>query len=360
MFDVCKPWIIAISTRVRPSFFIAVELANYLGLLRQRSGNTTLKAPEIMEASTVPAGLSLPIIFLDSSDYSYEYNGYSWRIGSDRVEIYGESRRGLCNGVFDFLANLGIQWTDLDKETLPDPQTDKQGFYSIDNLSAYCPSSANIIQPRSLIIKSKTSFKKQEKLLQWAARNKVDTVVFSFYYLVKVSRCKKNPLPIFFKKIIHLAEQYAFIIEWGGWDLPILIPHRYYFFKPDMFRMDQGRRVKDCNFCPSSPQAVAIITKRARKLIQIFPNVKTYHLWPDYGHERNWCSCPSCRAFSIEEQNRIACITVADVLASINPKAQLSYIENSNEEHKVAVRINMIKIHHIPVKSGDDLWLLIK
>ncbi|MDR2807685.1 MAG: hypothetical protein LBB43_01610 [Spirochaetaceae bacterium] len=358
MFDVCKPWIILVSVRVRISSSVAAELAHYLDVLRRQAGNTTLKMPAVKEVSNVPAGMDIPVIFLDSADYRYEYNGYSWRIGSDRVEIYGESRRGLCNGVFDFLANLGIQWDDPDKEILPKPQADRTGIYSVDSLSAYCPSSEHISRRRALVIKSKLSIKKQEKLLCWAVRNKIDTVIFSLYYAHKALRCKKNPLPFFFKKVIRLAEEYAFIIEWGGWDMPILIPRRYYLFKPDMFRMDQGKRIKDCNFCPSSPEAIALISKRAQKLLRIFPNVEVYHIWADQGHERNWCSCPSCRAFSIEEQNRIACITVSDVLSDVNPRAHLCYIETSNEQHNIELRPNMVKLTHFPSKVGADLWLL--
>jgi hypothetical protein len=358
MFDVCKPWIILVSVRVRLSAFIAVELAHYFDLLRRRAGNTALKTPTIMEAASVPAVISMPVIFLDSADYRSEYNGYSWRIGSDRVEIYGESRRGLCNGVFNFLSNLGIQWLEPDTEVLPAPEAGAAGLYHLEALSAYCPSSAALIPRRSLIIRSKLSIKKQEQLLRWAARNKVDTIIFSLYYAAQARRCKRSPFLLLFKKVIHLAEQYAFIIEWGGWDLPVLLPRWHYLFKPDMFRMTQGKRSKDGNFCPSSPQAIALITKRARKLLQIFPHVELYHIWADRDHERDWCSCPSCRAFSIEEQNRIACMTVSDVLSSINPRARLAYIETSSGEHTIEVRPNMIKLSHLPLKSGADLWLL--
>ncbi|MDR1575636.1 MAG: hypothetical protein LBS37_06485, partial [Treponema sp.] len=56
-----------------------------------------------------------------------------------------------------------------------------------------------------------------------------------------------------------------------------------------------------------------------------------FHLWPDQGHEKTWCACPDCRAFSPLEQNRIAVNSAADVLADLDPRARLSYLEDPLE-----------------------------
>ncbi|MDR2740401.1 MAG: hypothetical protein LBB68_11305 [Treponema sp.] len=94
--------------------------------------------------------------------------------------------------------------------------------------------------------------------------------------------------------------------------------------------MEEGRRKKDGLFCVTNPKTIAIIQKNAARL---FANADAavFHLWPDPKSDTRWCSCPNCRAFSPEEQNRIAVNAAADALLKIKPRAQLSYYEPRDE-----------------------------
>ena len=77
--------------------------------------------------------------------------------------------------------------------------------------------------------------------------------------------------------------------------------------------MDSGKRVKQYNFCPTNHETINLLKKQAAVIFREAAAIaasadaapdaegRIYHLWPDRGAERTWCSCPACRAFSPEE-----------------------------------------------------------
>jgi hypothetical protein len=127
--------------------------------------------------------------------------------------------------------------------------------------------------------------------------------------------------------------------------------------------MEGGKRVRDHNFCPTNPETIALLKTEARRLFSEYPDVLVFHLWPERNAEHLWCSCPSCRAFSREEQNRIAVNAASDALAEINPEAKISYYENTGYEHtgesggnpnEVSPRPNTFKLPLLPGEEGAE------
>jgi hypothetical protein len=127
--------------------------------------------------------------------------------------------------------------------------------------------------------------------------------------------------------------------------------------------MEEGRRVKQYNFCPTNPGTISLLKREAaaafKKGTRTEESVRTWHLWPDRGHEKTWCSCPACRAFTPEEQNRIAVNAAADVLAEIDPGARLSCFPENIEENgannnqdtlepKLPLRPNVFILNRLP------------
>jgi len=173
--DVSKNWTILADIPVREA---AAELALYISLLRGKAG-LAQEQPQITEAAVVSQNPE-PCIIIKAAAGNQGQNGFSWQFGKNRIEISGDSPRGLWNGIFDFLAALDIKWPTPDQEELPQTgfganntefnlKTDKALFYSI--------SSAQ--DRRRLFIDEKTGVKEREKLVIWAARNKYDALVFS-------------------------------------------------------------------------------------------------------------------------------------------------------------------------------------
>jgi hypothetical protein len=349
-FDVSRKWIILSPASIPAAGQAAAELADCISLLRSRAG-LGRASPVIEDAETVSPPDREPVILLNSGGASLDRNGYTWRLGKGRLEIYGDSDRGLCGGVFDFLSALGISWPRPGRELFPPPNTAvTAGSYPLAEDRAYCPSAASPAGLRRLIVNEKTKLKDPESLVRWAARNRCDSLVLSF-------RGK-----LFWEgTLLRPAKKYAMIIEAGGWDLSLLLPRNLFFFHRELFRMEGGRRTSRYNFCPTNPETLEFLQKNGARLFSRAlplmsgetedgngpvsggapggaaapdgksgnrqPPVRVFHLWPDRGHEKSWCSCPACRAFTPEEQNRIALNAIADALAEIDPGARLGFYE---------------------------------
>jgi hypothetical protein len=352
-FDVSREWVILSAAAARTG---AEEIAQYLHQLRRRAG-LPLGPPRIEDAAGPAPADSVPLIVLNGGEPGGGgiRNGFSWRLGADRLEIYGDSNRGLLNGVFDFLDALGIRWPAPDREELPPAGTAPlAGNYPLARDRAYSPSAASLPDLRRLISGGKKKPKDRGELFRWAARNKIDVVALSLG-----DRCLRIPPgPAAKKSPLQTAEQYALILEAGGWDLSLLVPRRFFFFRRELFRMESGKRTRQFNFCPTNPETIALLKKEGarifRAVLDIHPEILIWHLWPDRGHETTWCSCPACRAFSAEDQNRIAVNAVADVLAELAPRAKISLYEtpgeNGGEAEKsnIPLRPSVFKLNRLP------------
>jgi hypothetical protein len=353
-FDVSREWVILSPGPARTG---ADELARCLDQLRTRAG-LSLGPPVIGDAAGPAPPESVPVIILNAGDLSggsgadLSRNGFSWRLGRDRLEIYGDSLRGLFNGIFDFLAALGIGWPEPDREKMPPPA--RAGLYPLKDDRAYGPSAPPPRELRRLIIDEKKSPREIQNLIRWAARNKFDALVFSLGG--KILMDKKNS-----QGPLEILEEYSLILEAGGWDLSLLAPRRFFLFHRDLFRMESGKRTKKFNFCPTNPETISLLKEEAARrftaLFSVHSEIRTLHLWPDRGHEKTWCSCPACRAFTAEEQNRIAVNAAADILADLAPEARLSLYESSNEEtgdektSNIPLRPNVFTLEQLPGKT---------
>jgi hypothetical protein len=360
IFDVSQKWVILAPLTIPAARQGTEELSYYIDALRKKSGLKTEKTP-IHDADTDAPEDSVPVILLNPGAESRERNGFTWRAGKNRIEIYGDSDRGLLNGIFDFLGNLGILWPESGKEELPPPVQQSEALifnaeYLLKNDRAHSPSNTSLPERRRVIINRKLKTNEKIAMIRRAARNKIDAVIFSFGD--KAVQKKSG-------KVWQKAEQYALIIERGGWELSLLVPRRYFFLHRDLFRMEGGKRTAQFNFCPTNPATIDLIKKQGEKLFRPIPGSEdgsktgVLHLWPDQGHERTWCSCPACRAFTPEEQNRIAVNAASDALREMETKMQISCYEvstgsgassdNSGFKSDISLRPNVFALTRLPV-----------
>jgi hypothetical protein len=187
--------------------------------------------------------------------------------------------------------------------------------------------------------------KNSETFAAWVGRNRYDALIFPLAAFVSGKIRKK------LKLLKQLLSEHGVAMEAGGWELSSLVPRRYFFFHRGSFRMEGGRRKKDHHFCPTSLDAINILGKEGTKIFQAAMEIKVFHLWPDEGAETAWCSCPTCRAFTFQEQNRIAVNAAADVLSKINPNSAITYFEKSNEANTIPLRKNITRIDSPSVES---------
>jgi hypothetical protein len=333
VFDISKKWQMLAPASIPAAWNAATELASYISLLRIKTG-LGKDRPRIEDAETVSPPLNTPLVLLNASVESRDRNGFTWRLGRNRLEFLGDSDRGLWNGIFDFLAALGFRWPKPGQEELPAPPT--AGAYPLKDDRAYHPSTASVQDRRRLIIGEQTTTKERETIARWAARNKYDALVFSLREKSFWNKVRRR------KGIYQTLEYYALVLEAGGGDMSLLLPRRLFFLHQNMFRMDSGVRTRRYHFCPTNPKTITRIKEHAAELFsQAMPGmagqaVPVFHLWPEAGHEKTWCACPACRAFSPAEQNRIAINSAADVLESLDPAARLSYLEDAEETKTIA------------------------
>jgi hypothetical protein len=336
VLDVSKNWIILLPLRVTAARVMGEELARCIRLLRI-AGGCVLGDPPLVDAAG-PFPEDVPLVVLHVEDAEGAENGFFWRAGQDRLEIYGNSRRGLCNGVYDFLKTLGFRWPSPGRETIPRGVTDRPWLLPLGDACGNAPSREFPAWQRLVVPGNRYN---REALIPWAARNHIDALVIPPEQTGSFFRKKIGTYRTPGESFRALADQYALPLEVGGWVLSLLAPRRYFLLHRELFRMEGGKRVKEFNFCPTNPETLGLIRGEAEKLFRSYPEIQVFHLWPDRDHEKTWCSCPTCRAFTPQEQNRIAVNSVADVLLTVNPQARLSYYEDSEEPGTIAVRVNM-------------------
>lgn len=354
-FDASKDWVILVPPNAPHAQKAAGDLARYIGLLAALSGGPAREAPALADASGPAPPEETPVIVLDSGGHSPEHNGFAWRAGASRVEIHGESGRGLCNGIYSFLSALGVSWPAPGRETLPSrAASSPRGFPlaagSADGFSRYKGAGPASAPWRRFIpagVKAaKSLLRKNGAFAAWAARRRYDALVFPLAAFASAGAGRA------LGRLRQAAGEYGIALEAGGRDLSSLAPRRYFPLHPDFFRMEGGRRTMARHFCPTSPGAIALIGKVGRRLFRAAGETAVFHLWPDKGAETAWCSCPTCRAFSPREQNRIAVNAAADVLAAVNPAAFLTFYEEEGEENSITLRKNLVKLEKLPAEDG--------
>jgi hypothetical protein len=329
VFDVSRDWVILVPFDNAAAKNAAAELARCTGLLRGPGG----KPPFLCDAAGEAPGDDVPIIVLNSAGSERDRGGFTWRVGSDRIEVYGDSNRGLCNGIFAFLAAAGFRWPEPLREELPPLRSD--GKYDLADDRAYMSSGGGVAGLARLALTGKGVRKYAEELPRWAALNRIDALVVSL---------RENSRKM--QRFLDAARSFDLVIEAGGHDLSLLVPRSYFFFRRELFRMNSGKRKKDFNFCPTNPGAIAILKNNAEKIFRKYSGVKVFHLWPDNDGKDAWCSCPTCRAFSPAEQNRIAVNAAADALAAVDPAASISFYETGGggmAENGIALRPNLFR-----------------
>ena len=360
-FDVLAEWVILVQTDAGCIKRAARDLSRCIHRLASLKGTNTTKPPEIADRTKPAPPPEVPVIVLNSDGAAAGQNGFSWKADTGCIEISGESDRGLCNGIYSFLAALGISWPAPGQEKFPPKEVELSRCFPLSCDSVNAPShnkEAGLASLRRYFVSMengelKKILKKSEAFAVWAARQRYDAVIIPLKAFS--SRTKRRKL----KLLKQYTAEYDIGLEAGGYDLSSLAPRRYFFLHRDFFRMNEGRRIKAHHFCPTNPGLIALLEREGKKLFLAAGDVNVLHLWPDRGYEAVWCSCPSCRAFTPHEQNRIAVNAAADILAALNPGAVISYFENTGEAEtdadtagNIPMRKTLFRIKTLPGERG--------
>ncbi len=266
-------------------------------------------------------------------------DAFTWQAVADHIEISGNNPRALLFGVYDFLEALGCAWVKpgSDGERLPSGTMFELPSKKVSQKPAFAD--------RALIIGHAAFMNDIEDWMRWAVRNRINTLFF---------HTTGDPLAMggggvrhFHRhngNIARMKGHRGFTLEHGGHGLSALLPRSFFGQMPDAFRMKDGARTPDHNFCVHHAEGMKIIRQNAAAYFKAHPEADVFHLWPDDIPGGGWCGCERCRDYSSSDQALIATNALAEELSAIAPTAKISFLAYHDTEaapHKVAPRDNV-------------------
>jgi len=126
-------------------------------------------------------------------------------------------------------------------------------------------------------------------------------------------------------EVVAAMDQRGIMLEAVGHGLPALLPRDLFDMRPELFRMQDGQRRRDGNFCTSHPDTLRTLADNALALVRLHPTIRVLQLWADDVTGGSWCECERCRDLSAYEQAMRAINAVADAVADQRPDVLVSF-----------------------------------
>ena len=217
-----------------------------------------------------------------------------------------------------FFESVGFLWPCPGTEVIP------AGYVGPEPSSG---KDAPSLSGRCLIIGSTAFLPRLDAWIEWCARNRLNTVFFHLGSPGVERTGASIPFPQWDEvsdQALSTAAKFGLTIELGGHWLPSFLSRDRFAESPDAFRMVDGERRADSNFCTSSPITIAAIEAGAPRCSRSTRRSTCSTCWAD--DAGNWCACPECADVSASDQLLRATNAVAAVLRDVNPSAQIAYL----------------------------------
>jgi hypothetical protein len=307
-----------------PASFAAAELAGALATAGVKAG-----------AGIGNEDASFGIIMLDSSfassgaeNESGGRRGFAWRASETRIEIHGESEAGLLAGAYDLLDKAGFRWLRPGESASVGPD----GEAELEFAASSGRKENGAILPL-LILGHGSYLEKAADYMLWGARNGYGGVFF--HTTGEKLALGAAPIGLYDSlrgELADLARRLGLGLELGGHGLSALLPRKLIKKEPELFRMADGIRTADQNFCPSNPKGIGIVGRNFSAFAAAHPEISVFHVWPDDLPGGGWCSCPACSGLSPAAQSLRVAANLAAVLEKARPGARLSFLAYHDTE----------------------------
>jgi len=230
-----------------------------------------------------------------------ETDGYSIHVTNSGISISGALPKGVLNGVYDLAEQLGYL------------------FLMPGNAGEWAPETIKDLSCGNVVKIPRFPFRG----VFWEKRCEDYTVEEWLRFYAKL---KFNALAYDDFNCLELTEELGLRFEIGGHGLSKLLPRTLFDTDPAMFRMFQpedfrGKRTNDSNFCVNNPSSRKVVKDNFRQKLREAAGCHALHAWADDLPAGGWCLCPSCRAFTPEDQAmlsmRILAETACEELSNI-------------------------------------------
>lgn len=254
-------------------------------------------------------------------------DGFLRAAESTGLLLRGEGPRGLLYAVYALLESLGCRWV------TPDPSSERLPRLSQIILPDTTEADRPALPGRWLIVGHDLFLADAEDWIVWAAHNRLSGV---FIHTIDrgpaLGACRMASWRRHRRKLLPLIAERGLDLALGGHHLSDLIPRRLFRDQPEIFRYDGVRRTPDYNFCPSHPDAQALLRRNGAAFFRAYPEAQIYHLWPDDILGGGWCKCPRCAGLSPADQSLLVANVLAETLAEIRSDASVAYLAYHDTE----------------------------
>jgi len=130
-----------------------------------------------------------------------------------------------------------------------------------------------------------------------------------------------------FRALIDYACDKGLAIAYELHAASFLLPRALFDTHPEYFRMDEdGKRVREYNFCPSNPEAMQIVVSNAVQLAKLlYRSAPQYYFWLDDAKAVG-CRCEKCRHLSDSDQQLTILNAILKALQKGDENAKLAYL----------------------------------
>lgn len=240
-------------------------------------------------------GLGQSLSPVKSLPKDLKWDGYVLNTTLEGITVCAKSAKGILNGVYDLAERLGF--------TFLLPGEDGE----------WCPDNIYPLEIGLSVMNPRFPYRG----VFWQRLNINDYSIdewLDFYAKLRFNslRCRDD-----YDKT--LVEKLGLRVEIGAHGLSELLPRNLFDKQADLFRMFQpedfgGKRLNDSNLCVTNPETRKIVKENFKKILKQNKGVHAIHTWADDLPGGGWCLCPSCRAFSAEDQAMLSMRLLAEAI----------------------------------------------
>lgn len=237
-----------------------------------------------------------------------ERDAFEFRVDKNLLQIVGSNDRSCLYGVYEFLQSIGWRF--------PVPGEDRfdQSSFRAAAWRQLQGKTQAAFQMRGLSVLS-SSNEEVEAVIEWMPKQRLNSILLGH---------KSDTKHLL--EIHPEMERRGIRIEVGGHMLDELLPLDMFQTHPEYFRMKNGERRQDGNFCASRFGTLQVVTENALKFIREVPMAKVFHFWAEDVAGGSWCECDLCKHLSPSEQMLNAVNAIADAVAKERPDVTVDFI----------------------------------